>query len=88
VMNEPRGTILRDEKPFAVVEFLREKSQEYPSTAPGAEELFLFEKLSGLPWKCYGDQVNFIDLKTTRDAYKDFTVKVSGDPQAVKMLSK
>ena len=83
--------ILRDDKLFAVVQFKwKEKGldEKMAGGEPAAEELYLFEKLTGLPWKAYGKEVNFVKLETAKEWQSLFDVKVTGTKEGINLLSK
>lgn len=90
--NGAEGTvILRDDKPFAVIRFKwKEKGpeQKCASCQPAAEALYLFEKLTGLPWKVYGKEIYGEKLEVAKEWQSFFDVEVTGTPEGIKLLSK
>ena len=89
--DEGAHVISRDAKPFAVINFKwKEKhlEQRLAGGQPAAEELYLFEKLTALPWKAYGKKINDEKLETAKEWQSLFDVEVTGTPEGIKLLSK
>ncbi|MCE9519488.1 MAG: hypothetical protein K8R87_08050 [Verrucomicrobia bacterium] len=90
--NGKRGTvILKEEKPFAVLNFKWKKNGLEHKEANGqaaAEELYFFETLTGLPWKAYGKTINGEKIETAKERQSLLEVDVFGSPEAIKLLSK
>jgi hypothetical protein len=86
----PSHRVLRNDAPFAVVEFCWDARKVRPQDAtimPAAEALYLFERLTGLQWKAYGDDIYGIKVKDAKIGQKALTTQVTGTPEGIKTLS-
>lgn len=71
------------ETPFAQVTF---QWKEESMDAYGAEALYLFERLTGLPAEAYGGEINGTPVARAKAQQKNMTVEVTGTPEGIKRL--
>ena len=54
----------------------------------GAEELFWFTRMTGLPWRSYGRDINGGTVEAAHALWPGFTVSVTGDAEVVRLFRK
>lgn len=84
------NVVLRDDQPFAAIKFTLDKDNaraETPIDGAATEELYFFERLTGLPWKAYGSNINGTSLEFAKKWQQALTVEFTGTPEGIKLFS-
>ena len=91
---QPEGsettTVLMNEVEFAKIEFTWKHEKfllSEPSGGAAAEELYFFEKLTGLPGKACGERINGVSIETAKRYQSKLEIKLSGTKEAFQTLS-